>query len=39
LGFLQPVRGGRREGKHRPAQLYRFVARAFPKQVERGVPF
>jgi 8-oxo-dGTP diphosphatase len=39
LGFLQPVRGGRRDGQHRPAQLYRFVARAFPKQVERGVPF
>jgi 8-oxo-dGTP diphosphatase len=35
LGFLQPVKGGRREGKHRPAQLFRFLSRAYGTQAER----
>jgi len=41
LGFLQPIRGGRREGKHRPAQLYRFVPRTSSKLAgrERTMPF
>jgi 8-oxo-dGTP diphosphatase len=41
LAFLQPVRDARREGKHRPAQLYRFMSRAYSKRAERerGMPF
>lgn len=31
LGFLAPARGTRREGRHRPAQLYRFVPKAFAR--------
>ena len=40
LGLVQPVKGGWREGKHRPAQLFRFVPQAYGKRVhrERGVP-
>jgi 8-oxo-dGTP diphosphatase len=40
LGLLQPVKGSRREGRHRPAQLYRFVPRAYDKYAhrERGSP-
>jgi 8-oxo-dGTP diphosphatase len=41
LGFLTPIEGTRREGPHRPAQLYRFVPEAFEKyqQRERLLPF
>lgn len=41
LGFLEPVPGTRREGSHRPAQLYRFLPEAFERYVQRqkGVPF
>jgi 8-oxo-dGTP diphosphatase len=41
LEFLQPVKGARREGKHRPAQLYRFISRAYGKHPgrERALPF
>jgi 8-oxo-dGTP diphosphatase len=35
LGFLTPARGSRRQGAHRPAQLYRFVPRAFTKSTRR----
>jgi 8-oxo-dGTP diphosphatase len=35
LGFLEPVKGRRRIGAHRPAQLYRFVPRAFSKLMGR----
>ena len=40
LGLVHPVKGGWREGKHRPAQLFRFVPGAYGKRVhrERGVP-
>lgn len=36
LGFLKPVQGGRREGAHRPAQLYHFVPQAFARLAARG---
>jgi 8-oxo-dGTP diphosphatase len=41
LGFLAKVRGTHREGRHRPAQLYRFVPEAFRKHAtkEPGLPF
>ena len=41
LGLVQPVKGSRRVAKHRPAQLYRFVPRAYSKYAERerGVPW
>jgi 8-oxo-dGTP diphosphatase len=35
LGFLQPVKGSRREGRHRPAQLFRFLPRAYTRLAER----
>jgi 8-oxo-dGTP diphosphatase len=34
-GFLAPVRGQRRVGRHRPAQLYRFKPDAFTKWAGR----
>jgi 8-oxo-dGTP diphosphatase len=41
LGFLAPVGGARREGAHRPAQLYRFVPEAFEdyRARARQLPF
>jgi len=41
LGFLVPADGSRREGSHRPAQLYRFVPEAFARHVarSRALPF
>jgi 8-oxo-dGTP diphosphatase len=41
LEFLAPVPGTRREGSHRPAQLYRFVPEAFDRHAARarGLPF
>ncbi len=41
LEFLAPVRGTRREGRHRPAQLYRFVPEAFARHAlrPRTLPF
>jgi 8-oxo-dGTP diphosphatase len=41
LGFVRPSRGTRREGRHRPAQLFRFEPRAFERHADRprGVPF
>lgn len=41
LGFLARVKGVRREGPHRPAQLYRFVPKAFKKYTsrQRALPF
>jgi 8-oxo-dGTP diphosphatase len=40
LGFLEPA-GARREGRHRPAQLYRFVPEQFERYTQRGtsLPF
>jgi 8-oxo-dGTP diphosphatase len=35
LDFLEPVEGIRREGAHRPAQLYRFNAPAFAQHMAR----
>jgi 8-oxo-dGTP diphosphatase len=35
LGLLHPVTGGRREGKHRPAQLFRFAPQAHGKHAHR----
>jgi len=39
-GFVAPAKG-RREGRHRPAQLYRFVPRAFQRHLRTGsdLPF
>lgn len=39
-GFVAPAKG-RREGRHRPAQLYRFVPRAFQRHLQSGslLPF
>jgi 8-oxo-dGTP diphosphatase len=41
LGFVTPAKGIRREGRHRPAQLFRFVARAYARHAgrTRAVPF
>jgi 8-oxo-dGTP diphosphatase len=41
LGFLAPADGTRREGAHRPAQLYRFVPEAFDRYAARArvMPF
>jgi 8-oxo-dGTP diphosphatase len=41
LGFLAPADGTRREGAHRPAQLYRFVPGAFDRHARRArvMPF
>lgn len=41
LGFISEAEGTRREGRHRPAQLYRFVPQAFMEHAERqkAVPF
>lgn len=41
LGFLAPVRGTRRLGAHRPAQLYRFIPKAFARHLAqlRTLPF
>lgn len=41
LGFLRPTDGYRREGAHRPAQLYRFVPEEFTRfrARERALPF
>ena len=41
LGLIAPAKGARRVGRHRPAQLYRFVPRQFSKQAGRGrdLPF
>jgi 8-oxo-dGTP diphosphatase len=40
-GFLAPVKGALRLGKHRPAQLYRFVPKAFARYAARtwSLPF
>jgi 8-oxo-dGTP diphosphatase len=35
LGFVAPARGTRSGGRHRPAQLYRFVPQAFARHAER----
>jgi 8-oxo-dGTP diphosphatase len=41
LHFLHPVPGTRRQGAHRPAQLYRFVPEAFAEYAARSreLPF
>ena len=41
LGFVAPARGTRREGAHRPAQLFRFVSEAFARHAgkARALPF
>lgn len=41
LGLVEETSGTRREGAHRPAQLYRFVPTAFAQYRERGrqLPF
>jgi 8-oxo-dGTP diphosphatase len=41
LDLVTPVKGMHREGAHRPAQLYRFVPRAFARHAgrERALPF
>jgi 8-oxo-dGTP diphosphatase len=41
LGFLTPIKGTRRLGAHRPAQLYRFNATAFASHAarEKALPF
>lgn len=41
LGFLRPAGGTRREGAHRPAQLYRFTPDEFARHAarERALPF
>jgi 8-oxo-dGTP diphosphatase len=41
LGLVQPVKGSLRIGQHRPAQLFRFVPRAFSQfqERERALPF
>src|SRR5438477_219965 len=41
LGFLEPVSGQRREGAHRPAQLYRFAPQQFDAYLgrRRALPF
>jgi 8-oxo-dGTP diphosphatase len=41
LHFLRPVSGTRRQGAHRPAQLYRFVPEAFAEYAARSptLPF
>jgi 8-oxo-dGTP diphosphatase len=41
LGFLTPVPGTRREGRHRPAQLFRFVPEKFAEYAHRrrALPF
>lgn len=41
LGLVEPTDGTRRDGAHRPAQLYRFVAAAFAAYRDRGrhLPF
>jgi len=41
LGFLEPAGGERREGAHRPAQLYRYVPEKFTEHAARarGLPF
>lgn len=36
LGLVEPTRGTRREGAHRPAQLFRFRPRAFEKYRQHG---
>ena len=40
LGLVQPLPHSWRHGKHRPAQLFRFVPRAYSKHAarERGLP-
>lgn len=40
-GFVAEVEGARREGRHRPARLYRFVPKAFARWAaqERSLPF
>jgi 8-oxo-dGTP diphosphatase len=35
LDFLEPAKGTRREGAHRPAQLYRFNPRSFARHMAR----
>jgi 8-oxo-dGTP diphosphatase len=41
LGLVTPTRGIRREGRHRPAQLFRFVPKKLAQQSERSglLPF
>ena len=41
LRFLRPVPGTRRQGAHRPAQLFRFVPEAFAEYAARSrlLPF
>jgi 8-oxo-dGTP diphosphatase len=41
LGFVAPTDGTRREGAHRPAQLFRFVPEAFARHAGRSpaLPF
>lgn len=41
MGIVAPARGVRSGGRHRPAQLYRFVPRAFARHAERerALPF
>src|SRR6516164_5213384 len=36
LGFLAAVKGTRRHGAHRPAQLYRFLPKAYARYAGRG---
>ncbi len=41
LGFLEPAKGDRREGRHRPAQLYRFMPERFAEYAQKSarLPF
>jgi 8-oxo-dGTP diphosphatase len=41
LGFLEEVAGAQRQGRHRPAQVYRFVPEKFAayQAQERSIPF
>lgn len=41
MGFLEPTGGARRDGAHRPAQLYRYVPDKFAVYASRsrGLPF
>jgi 8-oxo-dGTP diphosphatase len=41
LGLVAPARGSRREGRHRPAQLFRFVPQKFKRHASQSpsLPF
>ncbi len=39
LGILTPLKEARREGRTRPAQLYRFSAARFEKLKDKGILF